>query len=182
MKHRSRTQFIILIHLAHGKPMTANDIYKKINDLSTTMWAESEGQIYPTLQKLMKQGFCEETLTMRNNRKAKVYTITEPGMHALQEWLASPAKPTSLRDESLLKLCYGYLIDNQYDKQHLLRRIDDNNQGIHDLKQKIRHVNENQSDEPGTQYWIAALEYGVMMLETDNRWCEQVLNTINSKE
>lgn len=180
MKQRNRTQYIILIHLAHGDPMTAHDIYKKINDVSVGMWSESEGQIYPALQKLLQQELCTETITLRNNRKAKVYTITEQGFAALQNWLTEPAQPCLLRDESLLKLCYGYFVDDSVNIQHLQRRLDDNERGIADLQQKIDFLKQAMSDYKETDYWIASIEYGIMMLQTDNQWCQQFKDFLNN--
>ena len=80
MKTRSKTQFAVL-GLLSWQPMSGYDIKKMITMGLSHFWAESYGQLYPTLEKLVKEGLATKSSESTGKRKRHVFSITDPGRH-----------------------------------------------------------------------------------------------------
>ncbi|NNE00920.1 MAG: PadR family transcriptional regulator, partial [Pirellulaceae bacterium] len=74
---------------------------KKIVDVGLShFWNENYGQIYPTLDSLVRDGLARKSEGGGDGkRKRNVYTITKRGVEAFREWLALPADPPIVRNE-----------------------------------------------------------------------------------
>jgi DNA-binding PadR family transcriptional regulator len=71
-------------------------------------WATSDGQIYPQLKKLSEEGYITGERESRGGRERIVYSLTERGQEALDEWLNSAARPQQeFRDEGVLRLFFA---------------------------------------------------------------------------
>ena len=105
----SPTGRVILGMLAFGMN-TGYDI-KQIVDKSTRhFWAASYGQIYPELRRLEQQGLIRGRPEPTGERARKVYELTDAGLGALRDWLASAGEPLyEVRDEGLLKMFFSDL-------------------------------------------------------------------------
>jgi DNA-binding PadR family transcriptional regulator len=64
------------------------------------------GQVYPTLDRLRRDGCVEQDVVSQDDRPdRKVYSLTEAGRKQVQDWLATPTELNlEVRDETLLKL------------------------------------------------------------------------------
>jgi DNA-binding PadR family transcriptional regulator len=62
------------------------------------------GQVYTTLARLERDGLVEGEDVPGDSRQKRVYTLTEAGRAALDEWASAPTQATRLRDEFFLKL------------------------------------------------------------------------------
>jgi DNA-binding PadR family transcriptional regulator len=71
-------------------------------------WTISQAQIYPSLDRLERDGLVRGRSEPRGNRPRRVYEITEDGVAALEEWLRrDEPMPFELRDIGLLKLFFA---------------------------------------------------------------------------
>src|SRR4051794_33745887 len=71
-------------------------------------WATSDGQIYPQLKKLAAEGYITGERESQGGRERVLYSLTERGQEALDDWLNSGARPQhELRDEGLLRLFFA---------------------------------------------------------------------------
>jgi PadR family transcriptional regulator AphA len=79
---------------------------KQLVDVSTRFfWAASYGQIYPELRRLEEAGLVSSEAEPAGGRARTVYSLTDEGERALDEWLAARDELVwELRDEALLKL------------------------------------------------------------------------------
>jgi DNA-binding PadR family transcriptional regulator len=101
---------VILGLLAWG-PHTGYEI-KRITDRSTRFfWGASYGQIYPELRRLEERGFVKARDEPRGRVRRRVYTLTSAGRRALTRWLEDPDDTYELRDEGLLRLFFGELVE-----------------------------------------------------------------------
>lgn len=80
---------------------------KKAFDISCTfIWSANQGQIYRTLENMLKKGLVDITETAPGLRhEKKTYCITKQGRAALKSWLEEETLTESpVRNEALLKL------------------------------------------------------------------------------
>ena len=106
MARSSKTQFTILGMLSI-EPMSGYEIKQAIAESTAHFWAESDGQIYPALNRLTESGLIHCLEKPSGARLKKIYTLTSGGEAALQEWLARDVERSVIRHELLLKLFFG---------------------------------------------------------------------------
>ena len=130
--------------------MSGYDI-KKIVDVGLShFWNENYGQIYPTLDALVKDGLASKTVdTQSGKRKRNLYSITPRGDALLQEWIVLPAAPPSVRSEMQLK----FFLSGEMPSQISLKIVDDYK------KQQKEILNEYKSSEIQLRNSIETGEY-----------------------
>ena len=110
MSTASPTARVILGLLAWG-PHTGYEI-KRVTDRSTRFfWGASYGQIYPELRRLEQRGLVDAREEPRGKVRRRVYTLTDLGRAELDEWLHGESDDFELRDEGLLRLFFGDLVE-----------------------------------------------------------------------
>lgn len=120
MSTLSPTARVILGLLAFA-PRTGYDI-KQVTDYSTRFfWGASYGQIYPELRRLEAAGLVRSSDAPRGGVRRRVYELTAAGTRALTTWLGEPEEIFDYRDEGLLKLFFGELLEAD-DLLELVRR------------------------------------------------------------
>ncbi len=67
-------------------------------------WPRAESQIYGEVKSLVGRGWARSRQSFVGRRARTSYTITAQGRRALDEWLATPPKPTELECEPLLRV------------------------------------------------------------------------------
>src|SRR5436190_10529163 len=81
-------------------------------ELSTRFfWGASFGQIYPGLRRLEQAGLVEVEQSAEAGRRRKVFRLTAAGERELDAWLRSDGDLFQYRDEGLLKLFFGDLVE-----------------------------------------------------------------------
>jgi len=71
-------------------------------------WATSDGQIYPQLKALSDAGYITGEREAQGGRERVVYSLTDQGRAALDDWLNSGERAHyELRDEGLLRLFFA---------------------------------------------------------------------------
>jgi DNA-binding PadR family transcriptional regulator len=69
------------------KPAHGYEIMKEIKDRTKGFWKPTAGGMYPILRDLEKTGYTKGEWTTQNNRKLKIYKITETGKAILKKAL-----------------------------------------------------------------------------------------------
>ena len=111
----------VILGLVASGPRTGYDV-KRIADSSTRFfWGASYGQIYPELRRLEGEGLIESSEEPRGRVRRRVYRITPAGTRAVREWLLDTETAFEIRDEGLLRLFFGDLLEPE-DVLELVRR------------------------------------------------------------
>ena len=101
---------MILGLLAWG-PHTGYEI-KRVTDRSTRFfWGASYGQIYPELRRLEQRGLVAARDEPRGRVRRRVYSLTDLGRAELETWLRGERELFEVRDEGLLRLFFGDLVE-----------------------------------------------------------------------
>lgn len=107
---KQNTTVFILLGLLNHEELSGYDIKKKIDLMISRFWDVGYGQIYPTLAKLVQEGFVTKRIAGEGESKGPerhIYAITESGKEALLEWLNTESQKEYTRYEILVKLFFG---------------------------------------------------------------------------
>jgi DNA-binding PadR family transcriptional regulator len=103
----SKPAYVVLGMIATGR-RSGYVISRTAQEATRHFWATSDGQIYPQLKKLSEEGYIEGEREAQGGRERIVYSLTDRGQEALDEWLNSGARPQhEFRDEGLLRLFFA---------------------------------------------------------------------------
>ena len=103
MPAKRKTAFAILGLLA-WKPMSGYDIKKVVDVGLSHFWNENYGQIYPTLDRLVKDGLATKKSQRKSGKRQRfVYTITRKGRKEFRAWIHQPTDAPVVRNELQLK-------------------------------------------------------------------------------
>ena len=99
-----------ILGLLHYQPMHGYRLKEHIERNFGHMWSINFGQIYPNLKKLKDDGLISMTEEVCQGEKGpprKLYSITDKGREAFQQWLAgSPERGMLLRDPFLMRFVF----------------------------------------------------------------------------
>jgi DNA-binding PadR family transcriptional regulator len=90
------------------------DISKQFAGSVGFFWYATQQQIYRELAKLEEQGYLSAEVIKQENRPDKrLLSITGAGTAYLQEWISQPGKVSPIKDDLLVKLFAGDLVDEE---------------------------------------------------------------------
>jgi len=177
MKKRNKTKFVILGLLTIA-PLSGYGIKSLIDKSITYFWSESNGQIYPTLNLLLKEKLIILKERQSVGKKIRnIYTITKQGTIELKKWLNTLAEKNIHRDETLLKLFFGGASSIKESIKHLQTRkkeIEKNLKNYHLIQKMIQ----TQEDSPHNIYWLICLRNGLISAKADLKWCKESIKTL----
>src|SRR3970040_1549334 len=103
----------VILGLLRFSPRTGYDV-KRVTDFSTRFfWRASYGQIYPELRGLEGAGLVRASEAPRGRRPRRVYELTPKGEGELSAWLLGANELYEVRDEGLLRLFFGELLQSE---------------------------------------------------------------------
>lgn len=183
--------------------MSGYDI-KKIVDIGLShFWNENYGQIYPTLDALVKEGLATKSVDQKSGKRRRhQYHITASGVSAFRDWLALPADPPSVRNELQLKFFLGSKLPAKnslqmiraYQEQQqeilaeyresevaLRRAIESGDypeevQGIFDGHEKPQTSKQKSRQ---CRIFLLTLRHGVLAIEARMKWCAEVISELS---
>lgn len=81
---------LLLLKIVQLEPLHAFAISQRLKQISGDVLQVSDGSLYPALHKLEQQGWIQaEWRVTENGRKAKYYSLTRPGRHAMDREAAN---------------------------------------------------------------------------------------------
>ena len=178
---RNTTKYAIL-GLLTIKPMSGYEIKKMIKNSLAYFWSESNGQLYPALNRLMKDG-CISLLenSSASKKMTNSYAITDSGRQELQKWMRLEEEKSVRRDENLLKLFFGSNIS----KEETIRRLKDRKKKLlQTLKgyQEIANDLEKDADSPHCIYWALIVDYGISNTRSAIGWYQKAIQILEKAQ
>lgn len=181
MARSSKTQYVILGMLSMHA-MSGYEIKQAIADSTAHFWSESDGQIYPTLNKLTEEGMvdCQEDYV--GQRLRKVYSLNKVGEQSLNKWLISDIEPSTVRHELLLKLFFGRKAQKKVLIDHLTQFQTTCEYKLILFEQIVKRLREEKANSPDLDYWLITLNYGRQITKAQLNWCIQTINQFTTEE
>jgi PadR family transcriptional regulator AphA len=105
--------------LAREGPLTGYELTKAFDRSVNFVWHAVQGQIYPELSRLAAERLIRQTSS--GPRGAKRFEATQEGIAELRRWITEVEPAHGIRNETLLRVFFSYLVDPA-DIEALLRR------------------------------------------------------------
>lgn len=178
---KSKTQFLIL-GLLSEQPLTGYEIKKIVDIRFSNFWSESYGQIYPELAKLESHGLVTVNRLNKDTKKErKQYSITEPGLNVLKEWLVQPVEKEIVRFELLLKLYFSNLTQKEIIIDHVKDFYKFHKYQLNLFAQFKNEVEKIADLHDNHQEVLMVIDFGEKVSQAYTNWCEDVLKRLTDK-
>lgn len=103
--------YALLGILARG-PLSGYDLARHLQLPVGYFWQANHSHIYPELARLEAEGLVRHALVLQAHRPSKkMFSMTDAGREALQQWVSTPGEAAAPRDELLLKVFSLWLIE-----------------------------------------------------------------------
>jgi PadR family transcriptional regulator AphA len=160
----------VVLGLLAQRPMSGYDIKRLLECLSWLIGSSSFGNIYPTLHALLNDGLVTVDVVPHQDRPPrKVYTVSQEGRRALQEWLAQPVPPSASLKAFIMRLIVAQDLAQEGLIAHLAQR----------RAQVAAHRDALQGFSAGQEQagvgWRLALDYGLAVADTELAWLDRAL-------
>lgn len=178
MSASNTTQYAIL-GLLTIEPMSGYGLRKNVRESLNYFWAESNGQIYPTLRKLVADGLIAPVATQPAGRRTRQkYALTPAGRRRLKEWLAKPPHLQPPRNELLLKLFLGRSAPKGAIAEHVARFKRQYEELQNMFKGLRASLQTEHAGSPDLKYWILCLDHGIRLRRAQIDWCNSALRAL----
>ncbi|TWJ45723.1 hypothetical protein CHCC5027_2464 [Bacillus paralicheniformis] len=148
------------------------------------MWPAKHSQIYPLLNKMEQEEFLEyEHVEQIGKPDKKIYSITEKGKEALEDWIAvSPSDPIN-RDEFLIKVYSIWLLKEEDSVKLIQDRIKNLEKTIDTQLNKMAELENKESDSMSKNFGrYILIDRKFRLAKEEKKWCQKVLNLIKDKK
>lgn len=109
-----------LLALLLDRPRSGYELNKAFEGSIGCFWKASHQQIYRELGKLEELGWVRAELVPQDGKPdKKIYSANELGQAELTTWTAQPADITPIKEEILIKLFVGTLVEPEVLKSHV---------------------------------------------------------------
>ncbi len=173
----------ILATLSNGC-CSGYDISKQFAGSVGFFWYATQQQIYRELAKLEDQGCLSAEVIRQENRPDKrMLSITVVGTAYLQEWISQPGKVSPMKDDLLVKLFAGQLVDRQI----ILNELKHHRTQHQATLNTYREIESQVFADPAQYNGVGELRYLTLLngIGLENAWlvwCEQAICLMEKDE
>jgi DNA-binding PadR family transcriptional regulator len=107
MRRTGTTAHAILGLLALRPEWATYELNRQLRRNMRFFWPRAESRIYAEARALVDRGWADAHQVHQGKRARTIYRISSQGRSALREWLATPARPTALECEPLLRVFFA---------------------------------------------------------------------------
>jgi DNA-binding PadR family transcriptional regulator len=153
------------------------DISKQFAGSVGFFWYATQQQIYRELSKLEEQGYLSaEVIRQENRPDKKMLSITETGKEYLREWIIQPGKVTPVKDDLLVKIFAGYLVDQSM----IMEELEHHRLQHQETLNTYRQIESQFFENPAECDNFAKLRYltllnGIQLEKGWLSWCEEAI-------
>lgn len=163
-----------LLGLMYNQPCYGYELKVSFDNLVFNQWPLNTGQIYTTLDRLVRDGLVMPSGEDENDRKQ--YEITEKGVDELHRWLLEPVERSLIKDEFTFKVLCANKIDFRDKTDMAMKQRERILNHLHTLT-NIKH----QLGDDKNEDIHLLLDGGILHLEADLKWIELYLDQINKR-
>ena len=158
-------------------PHSGYDIGKEFDECVGHYWQATSQQIYRELSKMEKQGWIEaETISQEGRPNKKLFSITDTGKQELLDWIGQPSEPMSVREDLMIKVRAGHLVEPEVLLAELSRRKTIHAGKLAQLLDMERESFPNPDElEGGSLMMYLTLRCGVRYESMWKEWCEEAI-------
>ena len=162
-----------VLGLLNQHPMSGYDIKQSLKSLNWLIGSPSPGSLYPALRGLLSDGLVTVDVSVRQDRPPrKEYHVTQAGKLALQEWIARPSVPGTLKTFTMRLILASNLTPADL-RAHLHQRRSEVARYHGALEQGIAEL--GSEAELGRRL---AFDYGLAVARSELAWLERALDQL----
>ncbi len=166
-----------ILGLLNQEPMSGYYIKGVLRGLSWLVGDASFGSLYPALHALLKDGLATVAVIPGQDKPPrKVYTITERGRHALEQWVHEPQPSNASLKAFVMRLHLSGSLSHAGLVAHLEQRRIQVAAHRSELKQTAGAL--DQTADLGQRL---TLNYGLALADAELDWLGQALNRLSQK-
>jgi DNA-binding PadR family transcriptional regulator len=165
----------------NGASCSGYDLAKQFDGSVGFFWNASHQQIYRELTKLEESGYIEAKVIHQTHRPDKKnYLVTPAGRDYLRAWIAKPSTVANPKDELLVKLFAGDIVDRDVllrELEHHRCQHQDRLNIYQSIEQQIfRHPEQLDRSQ---RYQYLTLRQGIRLEIEWLAWCAEAIATIS---
>ncbi len=171
----------ILVTLTN-KPYTGYEIWKTFEETVNCFWKATQQQIYRELNKMEQNKLVKSIIIPQEGRPdKKLYSITPQGLEELDNWIKQPSEPTVIREDLLVKVRAGDLVNPSLIIQELTHRRQIHQQTLAKYQEKEETFLNRVMPLPLSEMCLyltlkRGIRYEIQWIE----WCEEALQFFQS--
>jgi DNA-binding PadR family transcriptional regulator len=176
----------VLAALIEGES-SGYDLAKVFDASVANFWMATPQQLYRELDRLAGQGLIQARVVHQERRPNKrVYSLTDAGLDAIQQFTAKAPKPSVIRDELMVKLQAADIGDTRAVHEFVVERL----QWATAKLQRYERLRTRILDGRGEEEYLAQAERvgpyltlmrGMAFEEENIRWAKRVLPIIERR-
>jgi DNA-binding PadR family transcriptional regulator len=175
MARINKTQYALL-NMLNKHSMSGYDAKHFCRKISKLYWTENNAQIYSILKELEQKQFVKSEIdSASGKRQRRIYSITNKGKQYLIDWIERPTELPPYREELLLKLSGGHMVDNAI----ILKQLQEYKKKIQEAsafqQQTLEHIKHHHQDTPYYQYLLMNNQFSKYTLEAKLKWIDECL-------
>jgi DNA-binding PadR family transcriptional regulator len=174
----------ILVAIAHA-PCSGYDLSKRFAGSVGFFWHASQQQVYRELTKLEEQGYLTAEVIRQVGRPDKrLLEITQAGRDFVRSWIAEPSEISPIKDELLVKLYGGTLVDAPV----LLRELRDHQRQHQAMLRIYQDIEASFFGQPVAEMCYSdrciylTLRNGITYEQAWLTWCEEAIGLLSSED
>ena len=163
-----------LLGLLAESPKYGYEIKRQFEAAIGNAWSVSYGQLYPTLRRLSEQGWVtKRTEPGKKAAEKNIYSITDKGRRKLDEWLLKPVKSSyRVKDEFTLR----FLFFSKVAPVQVLEYLRGYQRKMREQQDSFRSTLQSNA---GMDFYLQGIiRKGIVHLEAEDRWLEEVMQAI----
>jgi PadR family transcriptional regulator AphA len=164
----------LILGLLTREAMSGYDIKRFLKSLSWLVGSPSFGSLYPALRALLQDGLVTESSDPHENKRVrKVYSITEAGKRALQDWVNRPVAP----DASLKSFVMRLVLAGNFPRVGLITHLQQRRSQVAIHLATLEQITGAPHEEGEWQQRLA-LDYGLTLAAAELAWLDSTLNRL----
>jgi DNA-binding PadR family transcriptional regulator len=145
------------------------DLKLSFESMVYNQWEINAGQIYTTIDRLVRDGFVDETT--EENTDLRIYHLTEKGRNEIDKWLLEPVEKP-LKDDFYFKL----LCAKQVDFFNLERMVKDQKELLIKNILELQLLRKKIEITPENETILYLIDGKILHLEADMKWLDMLPN------
>jgi DNA-binding PadR family transcriptional regulator len=179
---KASLELALLGLIAASPRISGYDIVRIFNLSMRHFWHAHQGQIYPTLARMEREGWIASREVIQRGRPNKrLFSILPAGRAALERWLSSPFEVLKLKHAPLLKTLYlGHL-----GAEGALEKFAEQRAACVAYLEELRGIereffNQGGYSDEHRMFAYFTLRYGIGWMEESIRWCDWAIGEIGN--
>lgn len=154
--------------------MSGYDIKCYLKGLTWLIGSPSFGNLYPTLHGLLVDGLTTVEECSRGSKASrKVYSVTDEGRAAAEEWVRRPIRPNAPLRSFLMRL----ILADVCSPTGLIAHLEQRRAWVASQQEALEQERESWDGRDGSEQGLA-YDYGLALAQTELAWLDEALGRL----